>query len=245
MAVSGGKNAGKAETLFTQDKAVEVLLATDAAGEGINLQRAHLMVNYDLPWESEPPGAALWPYPPHRSDRGLSLLASRGLRDARGRGLYRRLLDKIEEERKALGGKVFDILGKLTFNDKPLRHLLLEGGSLRRPAGGVRARLDQVVDHAMDHDAPACPYRRTRPRPRFHGCHTRPGDSGDDGASRGSTPATAFRCGILYRGAPTSRGERYGSESPNATKSRMFLPLSETGTALSAGATPYSPAMSA
>ena len=25
-------------------------LATDAAGEGINLQRAHLMVNYDLPW---------------------------------------------------------------------------------------------------------------------------------------------------------------------------------------------------
>ena len=33
-----------------QDKDVHVLLATDAAGEGINLQRAHLMVNYDLPW---------------------------------------------------------------------------------------------------------------------------------------------------------------------------------------------------
>ena len=29
---------------------VQVLVATDAAGEGINLQRAHLMVNYDLPW---------------------------------------------------------------------------------------------------------------------------------------------------------------------------------------------------
>ena len=27
-----------------------MLLATDAAGEGINLQRAHFMVNYDLPW---------------------------------------------------------------------------------------------------------------------------------------------------------------------------------------------------
>ena len=35
---------------FTQDKDVLVLVATDAAGEGINLQRAHLMVNYDLPW---------------------------------------------------------------------------------------------------------------------------------------------------------------------------------------------------
>ena len=26
------------------------MLATDAAGEGINLQRGNLMVNYDLPW---------------------------------------------------------------------------------------------------------------------------------------------------------------------------------------------------
>lgn len=28
----------------------ERLIATDAAGEGVNLQCAHLMVNYDLPW---------------------------------------------------------------------------------------------------------------------------------------------------------------------------------------------------
>ena len=27
-----------------------MLVATDAAEEGINLQRAHLMINYDLPW---------------------------------------------------------------------------------------------------------------------------------------------------------------------------------------------------
>src|SRR6516164_6352136 len=35
---------------FRHDPNVKILLATDAAGEGINLQRAHLMVNYDLPW---------------------------------------------------------------------------------------------------------------------------------------------------------------------------------------------------
>jgi len=46
----GREERKKAETLFTQDRDTEVLLATDAAGEGINLQRAHLMVNYDLPW---------------------------------------------------------------------------------------------------------------------------------------------------------------------------------------------------
>ena len=31
----------KVETLFKQDKDVRILIATDAAGEGINLQRAH------------------------------------------------------------------------------------------------------------------------------------------------------------------------------------------------------------
>ena len=35
---------------FCNDPEVLVFLATDAAGEGINLQRSHLMVNYDLPW---------------------------------------------------------------------------------------------------------------------------------------------------------------------------------------------------
>ena len=39
-----------AQEAFRHDPQVQVLLATDAAGEGINLQRALLMVNYDLPW---------------------------------------------------------------------------------------------------------------------------------------------------------------------------------------------------
>ncbi len=40
----------KAQEAFLHDPGVNVLIATDAAGEGINLQRAHLMINYDLPW---------------------------------------------------------------------------------------------------------------------------------------------------------------------------------------------------
>ena len=46
----GREERRKAQEMFTQDKYVQVLVATDAAGEGINLQRAHLMINYDLPW---------------------------------------------------------------------------------------------------------------------------------------------------------------------------------------------------
>jgi hypothetical protein len=38
-------------TAFNSDPAVRVMVANDAAGEGVNLQRgAHLVVNYDLPW---------------------------------------------------------------------------------------------------------------------------------------------------------------------------------------------------
>ena len=47
---SMGREPRLAQDAFKNDPRVKVLLATDAAGEGINLQRAHLMVNYDLPW---------------------------------------------------------------------------------------------------------------------------------------------------------------------------------------------------
>ena len=53
VTIHGGMGRGerrRAQEAFLHDPEVQVLVATDAAGEGINLQRAHLMVNYDLPW---------------------------------------------------------------------------------------------------------------------------------------------------------------------------------------------------
>lgn len=146
----GREDRQKAQSLFTQDRDVEVLVATDAAGEGINLQRAHLMVNYDLPWN------------PNRLEQRFGRIHRIGqtevchcwnlvASETREGDVYRRLLEKIDQEREALGGKVFDILGKLTFDDKPLRQLLLE--AIRygdQPE--VRDRLNQVVDHALDRD---------------------------------------------------------------------------------------------
>ena len=72
-------------------------------------------------------------------------------KDTREGEVYHRLLEKLDEERRALGGQVFDILGRLTFDNRPLRELLLE--AIRygdRPE--VRARLTQVVEFALDHD---------------------------------------------------------------------------------------------
>jgi SNF2 family DNA or RNA helicase len=77
----------KVQEAFTQDPSVLVLVATDAAGEGINLQRAHLMVNYDLPWEPEQDRAALRPHSPNRPDRRVPSVESGGRGYARRTGV--------------------------------------------------------------------------------------------------------------------------------------------------------------
>jgi superfamily II DNA or RNA helicase len=138
----------KVEELFKQDVGVRILIATDAAGEGINLQRAHLMINYDLPWN------------PNRLEQRFGRIHRIGqtevchcwnlvASETREGYVFQRLLTKLEEEREALGGKVFDILGKMTFNNRPLRDLLIEAVRYGNDPE-VRARLNQVVDKSMD-----------------------------------------------------------------------------------------------
>src|SRR5690606_35290240 len=121
----GREDRMKAQEAFRHDPEVQVLLATDAAGEGINLQRAHLMVNYDLPWN------------PNRLEQRFGRIHRIGQTEVchlwnlvadetREGDVYRKLLDKLEQARQSLGGQVFDVLGKLHFEGRPLRELLVE-----------------------------------------------------------------------------------------------------------------------
>lgn len=137
------------EAQFRNNPDVLVLLATDAAGEGINLQRAHLMVNYDLPWN------------PNRLEQRFGRIHRIGQTevchlwnlvagDTREGHVYQRLLSKLETERHALDGQVFDVLGKL-FQDTPLRKLLVEAVRYGDDPE-VRARLEQAVDNAVDRE---------------------------------------------------------------------------------------------
>ena len=90
VSIHGGVSREKRREVqekFSNEKEVLVLLATDAAGEGINLQRAHLMVNYDLPWNPQPHRAAVWAHSPHWTERGLPSVEFGGRRNARGPGL--------------------------------------------------------------------------------------------------------------------------------------------------------------
>ena len=146
----GREERKKTQQLFTQDKDVILLVATDAAGEGINLQRAHLMVNYDLPWNPNRIEQRFGRI--HRIDQTevchlWNLVAS----ETREGDVYTRLLEKLEEERAALGPRVFDVLGE-AFQEKPLRDLLLEAIRYGEQPD-VKARLLQVVDRALDHES--------------------------------------------------------------------------------------------
>jgi superfamily II DNA or RNA helicase len=144
----GREERKKAQESFLHDPEVQVLAATDAAGEGINLQRAHLMVNYDLPWN------------PNRIEQRFGRIHRIGQTEVchlwnlvadetREGDVYRTLLDKLEEARKTLGGQVFDVLGKLQFEGRPLRDLLIEAIRYGEQPE-IRARLTQAVSHAFD-----------------------------------------------------------------------------------------------
>lgn len=151
VVIHGGVNRQdrtKAQDAFKFDDQVRVLIATDAAGEGINLQRAHLMVNYDLPWN------------PNRLEQRFGRIHRIGQQEVchlwnliadqtREGDVYSRLLSKLELARQALGGQVFDVLGKLQFEGKPLRELLIEAIRFgERPE--VKAHLEKTIADAVD-----------------------------------------------------------------------------------------------
>ena len=128
---------------FTQDPEVLVLVATDAAGEGINLQQAHLVVNYDLPWN------------PNRIEQRFGRVHRIGQTEVchmwnlvadetREAQVYLRLLEKIEQMRETFDGQVYDVLGEV-LSGRELRQLLLD--AIRygdKPE--VRSRLDQIIE---------------------------------------------------------------------------------------------------
>ncbi|MGO9772269.1 MAG: helicase-related protein [Roseiarcus sp.] len=132
---------------FMQDKDLLVLIANDAAGEGVNLQRGHLMVNYDLPWN------------PNKIEQRFGRIHRIGqtevchlwnlvAADTREGEVYARLLEKLEAAREALGGRVYDVLGEL-FEGTSLKDLLFQAIQYGEQED-VKAYLFRQVDGAVD-----------------------------------------------------------------------------------------------
>jgi len=144
----GREKRKSAEHRFKNDPTALILLATDAAGEGINLQVAHLMINYDLPWN------------PNRLEQRFGRIHRIGqtevcylwnllAKDTREGDVYMRLLLKLDEARQALGGQVFDVLGQIEFDGKTLREIMVDA-ILYAEDPVVRARLFQQVEGGVD-----------------------------------------------------------------------------------------------
>ncbi len=151
----GREERTKAQEAFKHDPQVQVLVATDAAGEGINLQRAHLMVNYDLPWN------------PNRIEQRFGRIHRIGqtevchlwnlIADGTREGeVYRTLLEKLDEARKT------------AVRGTPVARVADRSDSLRRTARGPRApypsRGQRVRPRAVARSA-----RRARAGARLHG----------------------------------------------------------------------------
>jgi superfamily II DNA/RNA helicase/transcriptional regulator with XRE-family HTH domain len=103
-----------------------LMLATDAAGEGINLQFAWIMVNYDIPWNParlEQRMGRLHRFGQQHSEVRIFNLVAQNTREG---DVLSVLLEKLEEARRALStDKVFDVIGQ-QLPETSIRDLLLD-----------------------------------------------------------------------------------------------------------------------
>jgi superfamily II DNA or RNA helicase len=144
--IHGGVNRDtrrRVQDAFRNDPSTRILIATDAAGEGVNLQRANLMVNYDIPWN------------PNRIEQRFGRIHRIGqtqicylwnlvANETREGRVFERLFEKIEEQRKLYGDQIYDCLGDAQIN-RALQDLLIKAiQDETDPA--AQAWVDEVVD---------------------------------------------------------------------------------------------------
>ncbi|MBN1889078.1 MAG: DEAD/DEAH box helicase family protein, partial [Thermoflexales bacterium] len=117
------KERRKAEKAFWKGEA-QILVATEAAGEGINLQCCHVMINFDLPWN------------PCRLEQRMGRIHRYGqaadkvyifnmlARNSPEDQVKEVIIEKQKQMRRDLrSDKVFDVIGNVLWGDE-LRHLL-------------------------------------------------------------------------------------------------------------------------
>ena len=128
---------------FRVDPTAQVLVATDAAGEGVNLQVANMMVNYDLPWN------------PNRIEQRFGRIHRIGqnrpchlwnlvAHETREGKVFERLFQKIEQQKAVYQDQVYDVLGDSQIN-RSLQDLLIK--AIRDDDDPAHAAyLDEIID---------------------------------------------------------------------------------------------------
>jgi superfamily II DNA or RNA helicase len=119
----------------------QVCVATEAAGEGINLQFCHLMINYDLPWNPNRLEQRMGRIHRIGQERDVYVFNFASTNTVEGQ-ILQRLLEKLADIKETLGDRVFDVIGELLkLNDLNLEEMLREAAYNPRD---INAYLDQI-----------------------------------------------------------------------------------------------------
>ncbi|MHA1305603.1 MAG: helicase-related protein, partial [Candidatus Heimdallarchaeaceae archaeon] len=133
----------EAEEIFKNE--TQILIATEAAGEGINLQFCNLMINYDIPWNPnrlEQRMGRIHRYGQHKEVFIYNLVAE----DTREGKVLKKLFEKLKEIKRALGSdKVFDVVSNIYYG-KNLAQLLLEAAASARDIDQILEEIDIQLD---------------------------------------------------------------------------------------------------
>jgi superfamily II DNA or RNA helicase len=133
-----------AEETFRNPQGAQIMVATEAAGEGINLQFCHLVVNWDIPWNPnrlEQRMGRVHRYGQTREVFIYNLVAS----DTREGSVLEALLTKLEAMRQDLGDRVYDVVGELVEGVR-LEQLFREALARRRSFEEIRREVETRLD---------------------------------------------------------------------------------------------------
>ena len=127
----------------------QFMVATEAAGEGINLQFCRVMINWDLPWNPnrlEQRMGRIHRYGQEYEVTVINLVAA----ETREGAVMTRLLEKLERMREALGpDHVYDVIASIfEAGQVRLEALIRDAITNRRSMEEILAELDFVEDPA-------------------------------------------------------------------------------------------------
>jgi len=144
--IHGGMNLDqriKAENDFKHK--TQIMVSTEAGGEGINLQFCWLMVNYDIPWN------------PNRLEQRMGRVHRYGQQhevhiynlvavDTREGRILERLFEKLYRIREHLGSdRVFDVVGEVLMG-KSLKDLIVDAITNRRTMDEILKDFERIPD---------------------------------------------------------------------------------------------------
>jgi superfamily II DNA or RNA helicase len=150
--IHGGMDAlsrkGATYRFQTED---QICVATEAAGEGINLQFCHLMINYDIPWNPNRLEQRMGRI--HRIGQQYPVSVFNFVADNTVEGtILRRLLDKLDEIRRALGSdRVFDVVGTLLqLSDVNIEEMLREAAYNQSLLPDYEAQIERISMETLE-----------------------------------------------------------------------------------------------